>query len=94
MIKITLELSSEVEAKLRESLVRHDAETMRQLLAEAFSPTVETLLKQASEPSPSNDEFEFIADQLVEEFAACVGSETPMLSDYAVSRAGIYEDHP
>jgi len=88
MIRITLELSSEVEAKLRESLVRHDAETMRQLLAEAFTSTVETLLQQASEPS--NDEFEFIADQLAEEFAACVGSEAPMLSDYAVSRAGIY----
>ncbi|MEQ8467717.1 hypothetical protein [Coleofasciculus sp. E1-EBD-02] len=92
MIRITLELSSEVEAKLRESLVHHDATEMRQLLAEAFSPTVERLLKQASEPSPSNDEFEFIADQLAEEFAACVGSDAPMLSDYAVSRAGIYSN--
>ena len=93
MIRITLELSCETEAKLRESLARHDAAQTRQLLAEAFASTVEAMLQQTSEPS-NDDQFELIADQLAAEFAACVGSDAPLLSDYAVSRAGIYQDHP
>ncbi len=84
MMTITLELSPEVEAKLRESIVCHDAEAMRQLLAEAFAPTVEALLQQASEQL-DEDEFEAVADQLADELAACVGSNAPVLSDYAVS---------
>jgi hypothetical protein len=43
---------------------------------------------------PNDDEFEAVADQLADEFAACVGPNVPVLSDYAISRAGIYEDHP
>lgn len=81
MMTITLELSPQVEAKLRESIARHDAEAMRQLLAEAFAPTVETLLQQASEQL-DDDEFEALADQLADEFAACVGADAPVLSDY------------
>lgn len=81
MIRITLELSCETEAKLRESLARHDATQMRQLLAEAFTSTVEALLQQTSEPS-NDDQFELIADQLAAEFAACVGSDAPLLSDF------------
>lgn len=42
----------------------------------------------------NDDEFEAVADQLADEFAACIGSNVPVLSDYAVSREGIYEDHP
>ncbi len=49
--------------------------------------------QQASEQS-IDDEFETVADQLADEFAACVGANAPVLSDYAVSRASIYEDHP
>lgn len=39
-------------------------------------------------------EFEAIADQVADEFAVFVGSSIPVLSNYAVSRAGIYEEHP
>ncbi|TVQ64558.1 MAG: hypothetical protein EA366_01080 [Spirulina sp. DLM2.Bin59] len=39
-------------------------------------------------------EFEAIADRLADEFQTYVGATTPSRSDYAVSRAGIYEDHP
>jgi antitoxin ParD1/3/4 len=81
MMTITLELSPEVEAKLRESIARHDAESMRQLLADAFAPTLEAMLKQASEQL-NDDEFEALADQLADELAACVGSNAPVLSDY------------
>ena len=39
-------------------------------------------------------EFEATADQLADELTICRGLHAPALSDYAVSRAGIYEDHP
>jgi antitoxin ParD1/3/4 len=32
-------------------------------------------------------------DELADDFAACVGANAPILSDYAVSRESIYEDH-
>ncbi|MEW6499141.1 MAG: hypothetical protein AB1589_42655 [Cyanobacteriota bacterium] len=38
--------------------------------------------------------FEDIADQLADELARSVGTNVPLLSDYAISRAGIYEEHP
>jgi hypothetical protein len=41
----------------------------------------------------SADEFKAIATQLTDEFERFAGSNAPMLSDYAISRAGIYEDH-
>jgi hypothetical protein len=34
------------------------------------------------------------SEQIIEEILTEVGEEIPSLSDYAVSRAGIYEDHP
>jgi hypothetical protein len=39
---------------------------------------------------PENEEFEAIADRLADEFQVYVGSAQPVLSDDAVSRAGIY----
>ena len=41
-----------------------------------------------------DEEFEAIADHLADEFKAYIGATAPVLSDYAVSRAGIYEEHP
>jgi len=42
----------------------------------------------------SNQEFEYLADQLTDEFNQSFGADIPTVSDYAVSRAGIYEEHP
>lgn len=92
-VTITLELSPEMEAKLREGIARHDTEGIRQLLAEALVPTIYTLLRQEPEQL-SDDDFEALADQLADKLAACMEANTPVLSDYAVSRSGIYEDHP
>jgi antitoxin ParD1/3/4 len=64
-----------------------------QLLAQAFAPTVEALLLQSSEHL-DDEEFEVIADQLAAELAIAVEPNPPVLSDYALSRAGIYEEHP
>ncbi len=41
-----------------------------------------------------NEKFEAISDRLADQFQIYVGATTPTLSDYAVSRAGIYEEHP
>ncbi|MDF5733193.1 MAG: hypothetical protein PUP92_35710 [Rhizonema sp. PD38] len=43
MTAITLQLSPELEQKLRESIARRDAQSILQLLADAFAPTVEAL---------------------------------------------------
>jgi len=92
-MKITLELPPDVEAQLRESAARYDADAMRRLLVEAFTPTVEALLQELPD-ALTDTEFEAVADQLADELTACRRPNAPALSDYAVSRAGIYEDHP
>ncbi len=92
-LTITLELSPEMEATLREEIARHDAENIRRLLADALAPTVEALLQQPASPL-SDDEFEVVAERLADELASGIKPGTPALSDYAVSRAGIDEDHP
>lgn len=42
----------------------------------------------------SLEEFETLADQIADEFMRFVGSNVPSLPDAAISRAGIYEEHP
>ncbi|MBC1236036.1 hypothetical protein [Nostoc sp. 2RC] len=42
----------------------------------------------------NDDQFEVVADWLIEEFAACIGANLPVLSDNAVTRESIYEDRP
>ena len=42
----------------------------------------------------SLEEFEALADELGKKFMEYVGPDFPPLSDYAMSREGIYEDHP
>lgn len=92
-MKITLELPPDTEARLREHAARHDADGVRRLLADAFAPTVDSMLRETP-PELTAAEFEALADDLAAGVAASRGPLAPALSDYAVSRAGIYEDHP
>ncbi|MFB2939155.1 hypothetical protein ACE1B6_28220 [Aerosakkonemataceae cyanobacterium BLCC-F154] len=39
-------------------------------------------------------EFETMVDRLTDEFAKSLGENASLLSDYAVSREGIYEEYP
>ena len=41
----------------------------------------------------ADQELENFLDELADDFAVCVGVNAPILSDYAVSRESIYEDH-
>ena len=48
---------------------------------------------QAKVEPLSDDRFEALADQLADVFMDYVDLDCPPLSDYAVSRKGLYEDH-
>ncbi len=39
-------------------------------------------------------EFEILLDELADDFIKSLGSNVPVLSDFAISREGIYEEHP
>ena len=49
--------------------------------------------EQAKVEPLSDNKFEALADQLADDFMDCVDPDCPPLSDYAVSREGLYEDH-
>ena len=54
------------------------------------------LISQPSDRDLTGDheEFEAIADRIADEFQTYLGGIKLSVSDYAVSRAGIYEEHP
>ena len=64
-MRITLELSPVIEGRLRESVARGDADAVRRLLEEVFTPTVETLLQEMP-TGLTEAEFEATADQLAD----------------------------
>jgi antitoxin ParD1/3/4 len=90
---VTLEIPPEIETQLRERASYGDAATMERLIAQVATPVVEKMLAETPD-SLSDEEFEALSNELIEEFARCVGPNHPVLSDYAVSREGIYEEHP
>ena len=49
--------------------------------------------EQPSQLMLTPDDFELLVDQLADEFTEFTNPSSPALSDYAISRAGIYEDH-
>ena len=90
---ITLELSAEQERRLREGTHRKDADAVREVLLGAIDSTVEDLLSSPSRKLAEPD-FEMLADRLAESFARTSPSNHRPLSDEAVTREGIYGDHP
>ena len=61
------------------------------LLLGSLDDTKEALI--SSNRQPSTSEFGTLLDELADKFMEFVGPDFPPLSDYAVSREGIYEDH-
>jgi antitoxin ParD1/3/4 len=90
---ITIEIPHDIETQIRENAARGNADAVRRLLIEALGPTVEALIRSHTSSQLSNEEFEVLADQLADEFMEYVGPDCPPLSDYAVSREGLYEGH-
>lgn len=93
-LSVTIDLSAETEAELRRSIEHGDSERVRQVLAAALMPTVEALLQQPGTPTQSDEQWDDLADELVQTFASAAPVDAPGLSDCAVSRASIYENHP
>jgi hypothetical protein len=85
---ITLELSPEQEHRLRAGAAQQDVEAVREILLEAVDSTVEGLLR-ASGDRPKATPLPALLDKIAAGFR-----DAPALSDEAVSRAGIYADHP
>ena len=70
-----------------------DAQSVRRILTQVLTPVVESLLHEAVSSAELGDA-EALAEELADTYAAFVGTPTPTLSDYAVSREGIYAEHP
>ena len=85
---ITLELSAAQERRLRQGAARHDAEIVRQVLMQAVDRAVETLLHRPQD-QPAPQQRSALLDELASE-----APNAPALPDHAVSRAGIYGNHP
>ena len=90
---VVLHLTPEMEARLHLGILHQDESAVRQVLIEAVEPTIEALLTDAQgEPSP--EQAERLLDQMASEAAANLPADWKGLSDYALSRESIYEDHP
>ncbi len=85
---IALKLSSEQEQRLRAGAAQQDAQAVREILSQAMDSTVDELLRTSARPSKAG-KLSAVLDEVAEELR-----DAPALSDQAVSRAGIYADHP
>ena len=93
MLSVTLTLTPEQQARLQEGLDRRDPHAVRRVLLDAVEPTVETLLHDVT-GDLSVEEFMILLDQMADIASRSLPPDWPGLSDYAVSREGIYGDHP
>lgn len=85
---ITVKLSTEQENRLRAGVARRDARIVREVLLQAVDSTVDGLLRNVPHPSKPST-----LPTLLDKIAAEL-HDAPALTDEAVSRAGIYADHP
>lgn len=94
-VTVTVELTPIQEKKLRTGLALQDEESVRQLLLDAIEPTIVDLFKEAETTETKGEaEWNQLSVLLTEELAARLPSDFQELSDYAVSREGIYAEHP
>ncbi len=91
-LTVTLDLSPAEEQQLRKEIAAQNTEKIRQLLSKALEPTVVALMQ--STDADSELTFQEISERLWAEVAARLPAEFEPLSDYAMSREGIYGDHP
>jgi len=84
---ITLKLSSDQECRLRAGAAQHDAQAVREILLQAVDSAVEGLLTTTVQ-RPQAKTLPALLDKIATELR-----DAPVLSEHAVSRAGIYADH-
>src|SRR5262249_43382236 len=90
---VTLHLTPEVEAKIRDALAHGNYAGAKDTLADLFLPTIESILATPPEEL-SDEEFERLADQLADEFTKEVGENGRQVFDSKLDREFIYGDHP
>ena len=91
-LKVAFDLPAEVESQIRRTLQRNHRKQARRLIINALEQTVEDLLSRLHEPN-EDAEWEATAQKLFSELENSLHQNSTPLSDFAVSRAGIYQDH-
>ncbi|MBI4670947.1 MAG: hypothetical protein HY741_04660 [Chloroflexi bacterium] len=90
---LSIELTPELEERFREGVALHDKSQVRDVLALAVDYYVESMM--FTPPSPiTEDDWDQVLDELDAFLDSILSDDIPVLSDYALSREGIYGDHP
>ena len=85
---ITLNLSPEQEQRLRAGTADQDPQAVREVLLQAVDSTVQELLGSSARQTKTRD-----LSALLDEIATIL-KDAPVLPDEALTREGIYGDHP
>lgn len=88
---VTLELTEEQERLVLDGAGRQDKGAVREVLALALNAAVEKILRQTAAPADQED-FDSLAKQLGASFTSSAAHRS--LSEEALTREGIYGDHP
>lgn len=92
-LTVTIDLSPDEEKILQLSILRRDKVKVRQLLSNALEPTIAALM-QITDSDLDNLTFDEISERLWAEVDARLPADFQPLSDFAMSREGIYDEHP
>jgi len=90
---IPLHVPAHLESQFRQSAALGDAESMRRVLSEAVELNIEAILHEGPKEELTLEEFERLADELADGIAEERGLQARPLSEYGVSREGLYEGH-
>lgn len=90
---LAIELTSEQEEQFRLGIAQHDKSQIRDALTLAVNDYIESMMP-VPVVSISRAEWERALSELDEFLASALPKDAPVLSDYALSREGIYGDHP
>ncbi len=92
-MRLTLELTPKLEERFREGVAQQDVSQVKDVLGLAIEDFVQSLM--LTPPPPLTErEWDQIADEIVALVEAGREDPTQPLTDYAISREGIYGDHP
>ena len=90
---VVLHLTPEMESRLQQGVADRNLDLVRQVLHEAVEPTLETFFV-GRQGELTIEEFEQLLDEMAEIAAEELPPDWQGLSDYALTRESIYEDHP
>lgn len=89
---VTLILPPEKESELRSNLALDNRQRAKEILIDAIEPTLDVLIAEQQKKTRDFHEVVSELDRIMDK--AFEGRERPQLPDEALTRAGIYGDHP